>query len=208
MGLDLRELRRRAHMTQKQVAAECGIGLRTLARWEKEGPDRIPHSRYVRLLAVLEGAIRLRKEVSTDMAHDFGRTRVVFDDPHDDDGTSGFTVPVPEGLSEEFTPSRPVSDEQYAAWATRREEPYPGFAEEIDAWDRAWSEVASAQRLKDTGQEDLRVPSVHPGPEQDGQGRPVVYKDEPIINEVNDPDDPDNGEARMLVPDDDGDGRG
>lgn len=200
MEVNLRELRRRAGMTQKQVADACGVGLRTVARWEKEGPDRIPHSRYVRLLAFLEGAIRLRKEVATGMAQEFGQAKVVFDDPNDEEETT-FTVPVPKGLSKEFTPSRPVSDEQYAAWATRREEPYPGFAEEIDSWDRAWSEVASAQRREDTGQDDLQVPSVHPDPEQDQEGRPIVYANEPIINEVNDPDDPDNGKTQLLIPD-------
>lgn len=203
MGVNLRELRKKAHMTQKQVANECGVGLRTIARWEAGDPDKIPHRLYVRLLSVLEGAIRLREEVETDMAQDFGRTKVVFDDPNTAEEDPGFTVPIPAGLDEEFKPSRPVSDEQYAAWATRRKEPYPGFAEEIDAWDQAWSDVAASQRQQDTGQEDLQVPSVHPGSEQDIQGSPVVYADEPIINEINDPEDPENGQTHMLIPNSD-----
>lgn len=202
MGVDVRALRIRAGMTQKDVAAACGVSVRTLIRWEQGDSDDIPHGRYVRLVGLLDETIRFRKEKEAVMAHMHGKTAVVFDDPNEAEDEDGYTVPIPEGLTKEFKPSREVTNKQMIAWAVSGKEPYPGFAEECARWDAAWSRVASEQREKDTGHADLRVPSVHPQPEQDEDGRQYMYDNEAVINEINDPEDAENGDAHVYIPQD------
>ncbi|NEG71827.1 hypothetical protein [Bifidobacterium ramosum] len=71
-----------------------------------------------------------------------------------------YTVPIPEDLTEDFEPSKPVTREQMIRWMTRHIEPYPGYAEEEGAWERAWQEVELAQ-LKADGEPVLEMDPVH-----------------------------------------------
>ena len=201
MSLDFRALRIKAGKTQKEAADACSVSKRTLIRWEQGDSDDIPHGKYVRLVSYLEETIRLRKEIA--MAKEYGRTGVVFDEPEDEEGTDQkFTVSIPDGLEENFTPSKAVTDRQMLDWATKHKEPYPGFAEEFERWDSGWADVASRQREQDSGQEDLRVESVHPQPEQDADGNQYIYRNEAIVNEINDPGDPGNGNEDVYIPQD------
>ncbi|WP_223848062.1 hypothetical protein [Bifidobacterium reuteri] len=125
------------------------------------------------------------------------KSKVVFTDPRDrDDDISDYTVPIPEGLTEEFHPSQPVTPKQIIAWETRNEEPYPGYAEELFNWENAWEEVNRAQLKADGGY--LHISDPEPvevvassdavaGGVKDGDGRDVpVYGDETVFGEFKD----------------------
>ncbi len=87
------------------------------------------------------------------MAKDLGFRKVEFEEPMTDEelaeDTASYTVPIPEGLTGDFNPSKPVTDEQTIAWACRGIEPYPGYAEEFAAWEDAWEMVNRAQMEAD-----------------------------------------------------------
>lgn len=77
---------------------------------------------------------------------------VRFIDPaEDDDNIEDYTVPIPEGLTEEFHPSHPVTTREIIDWEVRNIEPYPGYAEEVNNWEKAWEEVNRAQQAADGG---------------------------------------------------------
>lgn len=97
------------------------------------------------------------------MAQDMGKVNVVCDSPEEVQRMKEeeqYTVPIPEGLTEDFEPSQPVSVKQYEAWGNRHIEPYPGFADELEAWERAWQDVEIAQ-LKADGEPVLEMDPVH-----------------------------------------------
>ncbi|WP_240539372.1 hypothetical protein [Bifidobacterium sp. SO1] len=130
------------------------------------------------------------------MAKDMGKVKVEYQSIEDSEREARehpYTVPIPEGLTEEFFPSKPVTDEQMMRWMTRHIEPYPGYADEEAAWERAWQEVEIAQ-LKADGEPVLELDPVHVDPEFDpSTGKPIVY-DEPHIVQ-----NPDNGEADLFI---------
>ena len=74
------------------------------------------------------------------------KVRFVAPDEDDEDRLSDYTVPIPEGLTEEFHPSQPVTPKQLLDWETKNREPYPGYSEEFFNWENAWEEVNRARR--------------------------------------------------------------
>ncbi|PLS25168.1 hypothetical protein [Bifidobacterium imperatoris] len=82
------------------------------------------------------------------------KATVRFVDPEEadkNDRLEDYTVPIPEGLTEEFRPSKPVTPRQMIDWETKNKEPYPGYAEELFNWENAWEEVNRAQLKADGG---------------------------------------------------------
>lgn len=95
-----------------------------------------------------------------------GKATVVFDDPNTTDQSNDYTVPIPEGLTEEFEPSHPITPRQWAAWETRGIEPYKGFEEEYTTWEKEWEKVNRAQLTAD-GAEPLVMDMVRLDPDPD-----------------------------------------
>lgn len=121
------------------------------------------------------------------------KTTVSFKDPRDDDDDrlEDYTVPIPEGLTEEFVPSQPVTPKQIIDWETKNKEPYPGYAEELFNWENAWEEVNRAQQKADGGYLHVADP-VHiqgepetaAGSVKDADGEDVpVYGDASVFGE-------------------------
>lgn len=80
------------------------------------------------------------------MSQDMGHVKVEFHVPDDDETSdASYTVPIPEGATEDFHPSRPVTMKQWMAWDARGKEPYPGFAEELEEWEKANERLNRAQ---------------------------------------------------------------
>ncbi len=89
-------------------------------------------------------------------------------------------MPIPEGLTEEFHPSQPITPKQLLDWETKNKEPYPGYSEEFFNWENAWEEVNRAQQKADGGYLHLSDP-VPVSPEFDETtGEPITY-DEPHV---------------------------
>ena len=86
------------------------------------------------------------------------KVRFVAPDEDDEDRLSDYTVPIPEGLTEEFHPSQPVTPKQLLDWETKNKEPYPGYSEEFFNWENAWEEVNRAQQKADGGYLHLSDP--------------------------------------------------
>ena len=129
------------------------------------------------------------------MAHYHGKTHVKAKSMYDDSDEDDYTVPIPEGLTEYFEPSKPVTNEQIIAWETKGIEPYPGYADEEEEWDKAWEMVNRAQAEAD-GHPYLVLPTAHPQPDFDADGQPTDFDDPEIV--VN----PDSGLAKLYVAED------
>lgn len=186
--LSIKNLRHQAGRTQKETAELLDVDTRTYRKWEND-PTEMPHGAYLQLIDFLERSVQIRKEIK--MGTDMGKASVVFD--QSDDKTE-YTVPVPEGLSEEFEPSRPVSRKQWMAYDATGVEPYPGFTEELQEWEKAWEAVNSAQ-LEADGAPPLVLDTVQVDPEFDEEtGEPITY-DEVHVNV-----DASNGSMSMDIP--------
>ncbi|KAB7790485.1 hypothetical protein [Bifidobacterium leontopitheci] len=80
------------------------------------------------------------------------KSTVIFDDPTEmESDLDTYTVPIPEGLTETFQPSRPVSVDEIFDWEAYGREPYPGYAAEENNWEKAWEKVNRAQQKADGG---------------------------------------------------------
>lgn len=188
-GIDLRILREQAGRTQAEMAALCHVSTRTWMRWEKD-PGRMPRDAYDGALDLLERSVQIRKEITMQKPHDHGKVEVVFDPDYDTD---------PE---DDFKPSRRVTTTQWGAYFGRGEEPYEGFEEEYQAWQKA--QEAKAREIAAADGSPLAVSdTVHPDPEFDPlTGAPVSYGNEPEI-EI----DSKTGKAVLLAPTTDEDGQ-
>lgn len=126
-----------------------------------------------------------------------GHATVDFRTPEEaDEDRREYTVPIPEGLTEEFEPSRPVTNAQTIAFQTSGKEPYPGYAREYADWERAWQEVDDAQDEADGIYSHYSV-LANPSPENDPiTGDPIDY-DELRIEE-----NAETGDADLLIPED------
>lgn len=179
----IKRLRQKAGKTKKEIAELIGVSVNTYTKYEND-PDNMPHGTYRHLLEYLEIAAQLRKARTM-------TAEVVFNDH--EDSIDDYTVPIPEGLTEYFEPSQPVSPEQIIKWETSNIEPYPGYAEEENNWEKAWEEVNRAQNEADGGSMHIADP-VHVDPEFDeATGEPIIY-DEPHVVV-----DPDSGEANLYI---------
>lgn len=182
MGISIKGLRKQAGKTQKEMAEIAGISHVTWKKWE-DNPDVIPHGTYLQLIEYLETAINIRKGIRMNEPTP-ATVRVLTAEQLDaEERDNQYTVPIPEGLTENFQPSQPVTDEQWEAWDARNVEPYPGFALEMRDWEDAWDEVNRAQDEADTNGHILVVPSLrHTRPDYDPEtGAPLAYPDETII---------------------------
>lgn len=190
--LSIRNLRRQAGRTQKELAELCDVDVATWRKWEKNPLD-MPLGLYLQATEFLERAVQIRKEMK--MSKDMGRVSVVFHDPDEDEPDTGYTVDVPEGAGEDFKPSQPVTMKGWQAWDTHGIEPYPGFADELMEWEKANERLNRAQ-LEADGAPVPELDTVHPDPEFDPQtGEAIEYADEFRLNV-----DAQTGEADMDVP--------
>lgn len=185
-GIDLRVLREQACRTQAEMAALCHVSTRTWMRWEKD-PGRMPRDAYDAALDLLERSVQIRKEISMQKPHDHGRLEVVFDPGEDTD---------PE---DDFRPSRHVTTTQWGEYFSQGREPYEGFEDEYQAWQKA--QEAKARELAAADGSPLAVSdTIRPDPEFDPlTGAPVSYGNEPEI-EI----DRKTGKAVLLAPAADG----
>lgn len=121
-----------------------------------------------------------------------GKANVVFTDPNDTEDQDNYTVPIPEGLEKNFNPSQPITKRQWLDYETKGVEPYPGFADELMEWEKAWDRV-NREQLKADGADPLVLDMVHPDPEFDDEDNPIEYSDMEV--EI----DKDSGEAKLRV---------
>lgn len=175
--LNIKQLRKKAGKTLRDMAELCNVSTSTYQRWEKT-PDDIPHALWLEIVEYLEIAIQVKEQTMYKVQH-LG-DGCAFIDPQDGvDDWDNLHVPVPEGLTHFFEPSRPVTNKQVIAWATRGIEPYPGYAEEEHAWDVAHAKLAAAER-RARGIEDVVVKMPSRTPDHDEEGNYTDY-DEPEL---------------------------
>lgn len=188
--LQLKKLRMQAGETQADMADMFGVGLSTWQRWEKD-PGRIDMTTWQQIVYYLTLARHIKKEAA--MPKHLGHVEVDFLTPEEAEAISReYTVPIPEGLTRDFEPSKPVTDEQVLKFAMSGVEPYEGYEEEYIAWERAWEEVNAAQDEAD-GDVVPEMPTVHVSPEYDEEtGLPITY-DELHVEETAD------GDAKLLI---------
>lgn len=185
----IKRLRQATGKTKKEVADIIGVSVNTYTRYEND-PDVMPHGAYRQLLEYLETSYQIRKARTTKMSEFYD----AFVDPADrDDSIDDYTVPIPEGLTEVFHPSQPVTTQQIIDWEVRNIEPYPGYAEEENNWEKAWEEVNRAQLKADGGHMHIEDP-VHVDPEFDEEtGEPIIYDELHVVVE------PDSGHADLYI---------
>lgn len=180
-AISIRNLRMQAGKTQTEVADLLDVSLSTYKRWEKN-PLNMPHGMWLQTVEYLELSAQVRKK--TKMATDMGFHKVEFEKPMTDEemteDTASYTVPIPEGLTGDFIPSKPVTNEQTIAWTTRNIEPYPGYADEYAAWEDAWERVNRAQMEAD-GNTPNYVDNLVLQPEYDPQTDEPIDYEEPVI---------------------------
>lgn len=175
--LSIKALRNQAHRTQKEMADLFNISLDTWRKWERN-PDAMPYSAHLQAVDFLEQSIQIRKDTTT-MTRYMGelpvdRTPVDLTARADND----YTVPIPEGLTDEFEPSRPVTSKQMLDYDLHGKEPYPGYADEYEAWQEAWEQVNRAQLVADGGTLNIQDP-IHAPAEFDEYGEPIEYANDP-----------------------------
>lgn len=187
--LSLRELRKQADYSQKDLAQLCGVTPQTYLKWEKD-PSVIPHVLYEQIIHLLQVAIQIRKGMSK--MNYLGKVHVRFVSP-DELPEDDYTVDVPDDLTEDFHPSKPVTPAQQLAYEMEGIEPYPGYEDEVNEWEKRWEKVNRAQLEKD-GAPVLELDPVHPDPEFDeSTGEPIVYDENHAVV------DPDSGDATLYV---------
>lgn len=175
----LERLRASAGKTVKDMAGLCGVTPKTYSKWEKD-TDYMPHGMYVRCIEYLEIATRMRKEAQ--MPTDYGKKKVEFQSVKERiayDREHPYTVPIPEGLTEFFKPSQPVTIQQMLTYERTGREPYPGYDAEMRAWEDAWEKVNDAQDEADGVRNvHLDLPPRHPETDIDGN---LIEYDEPAL---------------------------
>lgn len=191
--INLKTLRRQAGRTQKEVAELLGVHVNTYRAWEKD-PSSMPHGAWVDTVSYLEIAAQARK--ARKMATEFPKREARFVSGYDDSDQEEYTVPIPEGLTEVFVPSREVTRKQQVDFEVSGKEPYPGYAAEFEEWERQWEMVNEAQAEAD-GDDWQTLDPVLADPEYTPDtGEPIEY-DEPNIDV-----DPESGDATLYMPND------
>lgn len=191
--LSLRTLRKQARRSQKECAELLGVSIDTWRRWEKN-PDAMPYAAHRQVFDFLERAVQIRKEIN--MAKNYGKVPVVAETDIDlDEEMNDYTVPIPEGLTPTFEPSKPVTAEQMNKFISHGKEAYPGMADEFAAWEAAWDQVNLAQMKADGAPINIQE-VVHVDPEFDEYGEPIEYAHDPKVAVR------DNGTIDVYDPDD------
>lgn len=120
-----------------------------------------------------------------------GTLKVRFVTPEEaDEDEREYTVPIPDWLTRDFHPSKPVTNKQTLDFEAYGREPYPGYAEEYARWEQAWRDVDDAQDEAD-GNHIPEMVLGHPSPEYDPlSGDPINYDEIKIAvnNETGDAD--------------------
>lgn len=119
-------------------------------------------------------------------------SHVVFSEGESEE-EQGYTVPIPEGLSPTFKPSKPVTLKQSLKFDKDGTEPYPGYGAEFSEWEKGWERVNRAQAIED-GAPVYESDTVSVSPEHDEQGEPVIYDETHVVV------DPQMGEASAFIP--------
>ena len=138
--LSIRRLRQLAGKTKNEIADLLGMSVNTYSKYE-DNPMSLSYAAYHQLIEYLETAIQIRKKLEKEQPMNTpikAKVRFVAPDEDDEDRLSDYTVPIPEGLTEEFHPSQPVTPKQLLDWETKNKEPYPGYSEEFFNWENAW----------------------------------------------------------------------
>ena len=161
--LSIRRLRQPAGKTKNEIADLLGMSVNTYSKYE-DNPMSLSYAAYHQLIEYLETAIQIRKKLEKEQPMNTpikAKVRFVAPDEDDEDRLSDYTVPIPEGLTEEFHPSQPVTPKQLLDWETKNKEPYPGYSEEFFNWENAWEEVNRASRkpMADISTSPTRCPS-------------------------------------------------
>lgn len=173
-SLSIKNLRLQAGKTIKDMAALCDRDARTYAKWEND-PDSIPHGLWLQIIEYLETTIRINTKEHT-MGQHMGKAKVEFisnEEAAKEDRLEDYTVPIPEGLTEDFEPSQPVTPKQMLAYDRTGKEPYPGYAREMQEWEDAWEMVNRAQLIADGANPViLDLPERHPDYNADGNLTP------------------------------------
>ncbi|MDK8732178.1 helix-turn-helix domain-containing protein [Bifidobacterium breve] len=182
--IKIRRLRQLAGKTKSEIAGLFGMSVNTYSKYEDD-PMSLPYATYHQLVEYLETAIQVHIKLEKEKPMNAPiKAKVRFVDPRDaaeEDRLEDYTVPIPEGLTEEFHPSQPVTPKQIVDWETKNKEPYPGYAEEENKWERAWEEVNRAQLKADGGYLHIADP-VHVDPEFDeATGEPIIYDETHIV---------------------------
>ena len=180
-SLSIRNLRMQAGKTQTETAEVLDVSLSTYKRWEKNPLD-MPHGMWLETVEYLEMSAQIRKK--TKMATDYGKTEVAFAPAPTEkelaEQRASYTVPIPDDLTDWFTPSKPVTDEQTIAWECYNVEPYPGYAEEYAAWESAWENINRAQAEAD-GYKLNYIDNMVLQPEFDPQTGEMIDYEEPVV---------------------------
>lgn len=189
--INLKTLRRQAGRTQKEVAELLGVHVNTYRAWEKD-PSSMPHGAWVDTVSYLEIAAQARK--ARKMATEFPLRKGRFVSVDDDSDQEEYTVPIPEGLTEEFEPSQKVTWQQKVDFEATGKEPYPGYADELAEWERQWELVNEAQAEADGDHWQTLDPVLADPEYTPDTGEPIEY-DEPNIDI-----DPKSGDATLFMP--------
>ena len=112
--LSIRRLRQLAGKTKNEIADLLGMSVNTYSKYE-DNPMSLSYAAYHQLIEYLETAIQIRKKLEKEQPMNTpikAKVRFVAPDEDDEDRLSDYTVPIPEGLTEEFHPSQPVTPKQ------------------------------------------------------------------------------------------------
>lgn len=89
-----------------------------------------------------------------------------------------YTVEIPEGATEEFHPSKHITNEQMIALVTSGKEAYPGLLAEYQAWEDANAELERRQAIADGYlMPEHTMPDLDPDYDPE-TGREVYHEDE------------------------------
>lgn len=187
----LKQLRLKAGKTKKEMSELCDVSVNTYTKYEND-TDGMPHGLYLHVLEYLETSSQIRKKIMSETIPATARF-LTPEERDQEDKRDGYTVPIPEDLTEEFHPSQPITPKQIVAWETKGIEPYPGYEEEENNWAKRWEEVNRAQLAADGGGLHVADP-VDVDPEFDPEtGEPVTYDEPQMVVEKK------GGETRLYV---------
>lgn len=173
--IDLKAYRVQAGRTQREMAAIFGVSEKTWMRWESN-PDIIPAGKYLHIVHMLEQSAQVRKEMNMG-GKDHGEVKVEFGNPDTTEEVK-FDVPLEDGVTEDFIPSKPVTGEQVLDYEIKGIEPYEGYEQEYIEWERAQERRLRLQAIKD-GSPLPVSDTVQADPEFDPEtGMPVNYAGE------------------------------
>lgn len=182
-SLSIKKLRLQAGKTIKEMADVLDKDTRTYSKWEND-PDLIPHGLWLQIVEYLEIAVQIRKK-EKHMGQHMGKKQFRHcsnEEADKVDRRDQYTVPIPDWLTEDFKPSRPVTQQQMLAYDLHGKEPYPGYGEEMRKWEDAWEEINRAQ-LRADGADPVVIDLPTRTPEYDTDGNLTTFDETVVIDE-------------------------